>query len=85
MLWSTSSVQFSHLIMADSATLWTTAPQATQSITNSRGLLKLISIELVMPSNHLILCHPLPLLPSIFLTTRVFLGLLSIFYTSYLE
>ena len=80
-----SSVQFSHLVMSDSATLWTTARQATQSITNSRSLLKLISIELVMLSNHLILCHPLPLLPSIFPTIRVFSGLLFIFYMSYLE
>ena len=43
-------------------TPWTTARQASLSITNSRSLLKLMSIELVMPSNHLILCHPL--LPS---------------------
>ena len=46
--------------------------QASLSITNRRGLLKLISIELVMPSNHLILCHPLLLLPSIFPCIRVF-------------
>jgi len=45
--------------------------QASLSITNSRNLLKLLSIESVMPSNHLILCHPL-LLPSIFLSIRVF-------------
>ena len=44
------------------ATPWTAAPQASLSITNSRSLLKLMSIELVMPSNHLILCLPLPLL-----------------------
>ena len=49
------------------ATSWTAARQASLSITNSRSLLKLMSIELVMPSNsHLILCHPLLLLPSIF-------------------
>ena len=54
------------------ATPWTTAPQASLSITNSRSLLKLMSIELVMPSNHLILCHPLLLLPSIFPSIRVF-------------
>ena len=47
------------------------AHQASVSITNSRSLLKLTSIELVMPSNHLILCHPL-LLPSIFPSIRVF-------------
>ena len=46
------------------ATPWTTARQASQSITNSRSLLKLMSIESVMPSNHLILCHPLPLASS---------------------
>ena len=53
-------------------TLWTTAHQASLFITNYWSLLKLISIKLVMPSNHLILCHPLLLLPSIFLTIRVF-------------
>jgi len=51
---------------------WTAACQASLSITNSRSLLKLMSIELVMPSNHLILCHPLLLLPSIFPSIRVF-------------
>ena len=54
------------------ATPWTTAHQASLSITNSQSLLKVISIELVMPSNHLILCHPLLLLPSIFTSIRVF-------------
>jgi len=54
------------------ATPWTAASQASLSITNSWSLLKLISIELVMPSNHLILCCPLLLLPSIFPTVRVF-------------
>ena len=53
------------------ATPWTAAHQASLS-TNSRSLLKLMSIELVMPSNHLILCHPLLLLPSIFPSIRVF-------------
>ena len=53
-------------------TPWTTARQASLSITNSRSLLKLMSIELVMPSNQLILCHPLLLLPSIFPSIRVF-------------
>ena len=53
-------------------TPWTAACQAYLSITNSRSLLKLMSIELVMPSNHLILCHPLLLLPSIFPSIRVF-------------
>ena len=54
------------------ATLWTAARQASQSTTNSWSLLILVSIESVMPSNHLILCHPLLLLPSIFPSIRVF-------------
>ena len=54
------------------ATPWTAARQASPSITNSRSLLKLVSIESVMPSSHLILCHPLFLLPSIFPSIRVF-------------
>ena len=62
---SISSVQFSHSVVSDSATLWTTAYQASLSITNSQSLPKLMSIESVMPSNHLILCYPL-ILPSIF-------------------
>ena len=53
-------------------TPWTAALQASPSITNSQSLLKLMSIELVMPANHLILCHPLFLLPSIFPIIRVF-------------
>ena len=53
-------------------TPWSAARQASLSITNSRSLLKLLSIESVMPSNHLILCHPLLLLPSIFPSIRVF-------------
>ena len=51
---------------------WTAARQASLSITNSRSLLKLMSIESVMPSNHRILCRPLLLLPSIFPSIRVF-------------
>ena len=54
------------------ATPWTAVCQASLSITNSLSLLKLMSIELVIPSNHLILCHPLLLLPSIFSSIRVF-------------
>ena len=54
------------------ATPWTAAPQDSLSITNSRSLPKLMSIESVMPSNHLILCRPLLFLPSIFLSIRVF-------------
>ena len=53
-------------------TPWTAARQASLSITNSWSLLKLLSIELVMPSNLLILCHPLLLPPSIFPSIRVF-------------
>ena len=53
-------------------TSWTAAHQTSLSITNSQSLLKLLSIESVMPSNHLILCHPLLLLPSIFPSIRVF-------------
>ena len=54
------------------ATPCTAACQASLSIASSHGLLKLMSIDSVMPSNHLILCHPLPLLPSIFPSIRVF-------------
>ena len=53
-------------------TPWTAACQASLSITNSWSLLRLMSIESVMPSNHLILCHPLLFLPSIFPSIRVF-------------
>ena len=53
-------------------TPWTAAWQDSLIITNSQSLLKFMSIELVMPSNHLILCHPLLLLPSIFPSIRVF-------------
>ena len=66
-----SSVQLlSHVRLF--ATPWTAACQASLSITNSQRLLKLKSIESVMPSNRLILCHPLLLLPSIFPCIRVF-------------
>ena len=54
------------------ATSWTAACQASLSIANSRSLPKLMSIELVMPYNHLIFCHPLLLLPSVFPSIRVF-------------
>ena len=54
------------------ATPWTAAHQASLSITNSRNLLYLMSMESVMPSNHLILCHPLLLPPSIFPSIKVF-------------
>ena len=58
--------------MSDSATPWTAAHQASLSISNARSLPKFMSIESGMPSNHLILCRPLLLLPSIFLSIRVF-------------
>ena len=58
--------------MSDSATPWTAACQALLSITNSQSLLKLMSFESVMPSNHLILCHPLLFPPLIFPSIRVF-------------
>ena len=64
-----SSVQFNPSV---SPILWIAACQASLSITNSWSLLKLMSIESVMPSNHLILCHPLLLPPSIFASIRVF-------------
>ena len=54
------------------ATPWTAAHQASLSITNSQSLLKLTTLESVIPSNHLILCHPLLLLPSIFPNIRIF-------------
>ena len=62
----------SHSVVSDSATPWTAAFQASLSITNSKSLLKLMSIESAMPSNHLILCCPLLLLPSVFPSIRVF-------------
>ena len=67
-----SSVQFSYSAVSDSATPWTIACQASLSINNSQSLLKLMSIESVTPSNHLILCCPLLLLPSIFPSIRIF-------------
>ena len=63
-------IQFSHVQLF--VTLWTAARQASLSITKSQSLLKLMSIELVMPSNHFILCSPLLLPPSIFPSIRVF-------------
>ena len=68
------SVQLSRSVVSDSATPWTAAHPASLYITNFQSLLKLMSIESVMPSNHLILCHLLLLLPSIFLSIRVLSG-----------
>ena len=66
------SIQFSSSVVSDSATPRTAVCQASLSITNSWTLLKLMSIESVMPSNHLILCRPLLLPSSIFPSIRVF-------------
>ena len=67
---SQSVQSFSHVWLI--ATPWTAACQASLSITNSQSLLKLMSIESVMPSNHLILCYPFIFPPSIFPRIRVF-------------
>ena len=67
-----SPVQFSRSVISNSATPWTAALQAFWSITTTQSLLNLMSVESVMPSNRLILCHPLLLLPSIFPSIRVF-------------
>ena len=69
--WKFSSVQSLSPVQLF-VTPWTAARQASLSITNSWSVLKLMSIESLMPSNHLILCHPLFLLPSIFPSIRVF-------------
>ena len=66
-----SIVQFSLLVMSNSSIPWTAAYQASLSITNFWSLLKLMSIVLVMPSNHLILCYPVFLLPSISPSIRI--------------
>ena len=70
-VWGVSSVQLLSRVLLF-ATPRNSAHQASLSITNSRSLLKLMSIELVMSSNHLILCHPLLLLPSVFPSIKVF-------------
>ena len=64
-------VQLSCSVVSDSTTLWTAAPQASLSINISWSLVKLMPVELVMPSNHLI-CRPLLLMPSVFPSIRVF-------------
>ena len=69
---SFSSVQFSHSVISDSLRPMDCSMPGPLSITNSQSLLKLMSIELVMPSNHLILCRRLLLQPSIFASIRVF-------------
>ena len=73
-----SSIQFSSVQSLSRvwlfATPWTRAHQASMSINNSQSLPKLMSIETVMPSNNIILCHPLLLLPSLFPNIRIFLN-----------
>ena len=66
------TLQFSRSVVSDSATPWTAACQASLSITNSQSLFKFLSIKSVMPSNYLILCRPLLLMPSIFPSIRAF-------------
>ena len=66
------SIQFTLSVVSDTATPWTAALQVSLSVTNSQSFHKLMSIQSVMPSNHLILCHPLLLLHSIFPSIRVF-------------
>ena len=61
-------------VVSNTATPWTASCQGSLSFTNSRSLLKLMSIQSVMPSNHLILCHPVLLLPSVFPSIRVISG-----------
>ena len=91
MLSEDNSFKFSSVLLLSRvwlfATLWTTACQAFLSITNSQSLLKLMSIRSVMPSNCLILCHPLLLLPLIFSSLRIFSNesVLHIRWPKYLE
>ena len=73
-LLSDISVQFNCSVLSDTVTPWTAATQASLSITNSWSSPKLMSIKSVTPSSHLILCHPLLLLPSIPPSIRVFSG-----------
>ena len=79
-MFKTKSVQFSRSVLSVPATPWTAALQASLSTTNSQSLLKVMSIALVMPSNHLILCCPLLLPPSICPTSGSFQ--MSQFFTS---
>ena len=69
---SSCPVQFSHSVLSDSAMPWTAARQTSLSINNSRSLPKLMSIQSLMPSSHLVLCLHLLLLSSIFPSIRVF-------------
>ena len=67
-------VQFSHSVVSNSETPWTAGHQASLSITSSQSLLKFMSIKSEMPFNHLILCCPLLLLPSVFPSIRTFVS-----------
>ena len=71
-VYSGALFQFSPSVMSGSVTPWTAVHHVSLSIANSQSSLRLMSVESVMPSNHLILCHPLLLLPSIFPSIRVF-------------
>ena len=77
--WSSSVQLLSHVRLF--AILWTAAHQASLSVTNSRSLLKLMAITLVIPSNHLTLCRPLLLLPSYFPSIWVFPKIESVLLT----
>ena len=70
--WNTLLLLFSHSVVSDSLKPWTIARKSSLSFTISQSLFKLMSIESVMPSNHLILCHPFLLLSSVFLSIRDF-------------
>ena len=74
---------FSHSVVSDSVTPWTAACQASLLFTISWSLLKLMPTELVMPSNYLIICHPLLLLPSIFPSIKFFSNALHIRWPKY--
>ena len=77
------SVKFSHSVVSNFLTPWIAACQASLSITNSQSLLRLMSIELVMPCNRLIFCHPILFLPSVFLSIRVFKCSMDISYLDF--
>ena len=71
-IWAVTSVQFCCCDVQLIETPWTAALQASLSMTNPQSLLQFMSIKSMMPSNHLVLCHPLLLLPSVFPSIRVF-------------
>ena len=77
--WGGRGRLFSHSVVSNSETPWTAARQASLSFTISLSLLKLTSIESVMPSNHLVLCCSLLLLPSVFPSSRIFSSELALY------